>query len=262
MLRPRVVQALAALLALAVPSTRASAQHLHTNDRWRECAIVLDPSLTQGAWRQFAGELAVVTYFRPMASAAPLGRKHFEVGLVSWGTRIDDADAAWNDTFSHPDGEHDLVEGATLQFPGVAARAGVTDRADVGVYLTKAVGANYGVVGGQLQYALLHDAARHLAAAGRISVVRLFGPEDVRASTYGVELVASRELSRFAPYVGVAGYVARARETTPKVDLDDVNLLGAQATVGITARLSIMRLGAEFNLARVPTTSVKLAFGR
>ena len=260
--RPRVAQAAAVLLALTAFAPQASAQHLHTNDRWRECALVLDPHLTQGAWRQFAGELGVVTYFRPMASAAPLGRKHFEVGLLDWGSRIDDEDAAWNDTFSHPDATHHLVKGTTLHIPGLMARVGVTDRLDVGTYLTKAIGANYGFVGGQLQYALLHDTARHVAAAGRLSVVRLYGPEDVRASTYGVDLVVSREFARFAPYVGVSGYMARARETTPKVDLDDVSVFGAQATVGVSARLSVMRLGAEFSVARVPTTSVKLAFGR
>ena len=262
MMRPRIAQAAAALLALAAFAPRASAQHLHTNDRWRECAIVLDPSLTQGAWRQFVEELGIVTYFRPLASAAPMGRGHFEVGLLSWGTRIVDADAAWNDTFSHPDDAHELVEGATLQFPGVTARAGVTDRLDVGAYFTKALKANYGVVGGQVQYALLHDTTRHLAAAGRLSVVRLFGPEDVRASTYGLDLVVSREFSRIAPYVGVSGYMARGRETSPNVDLDDVTAFGAQAMVGVSARVSIARLGAEFNLARVPTTSVKLAIGR
>ena len=117
MMRPRIAQTAAVLLALAAFAPLASAQRLHTNDRWHECAIVLDPSLTQGAWRQFVDELGIVTYFRPLASAAPLGRGHFEVGLLNWGTRIDDADAAWNDTFSHPDDSHELVEGSTLPFP-------------------------------------------------------------------------------------------------------------------------------------------------
>jgi hypothetical protein len=261
-MRLRVAHALALILPLVALAPRASAQRLHTNDRWTECAIVLDPSLTRGAWKQFVDELGIVTYFRPVASAAALGRKHVEVGLLNWGTRIDDADAAWNDTFSHPDATHHLVEGATLYIPGLTARAGVTDRLDVGAYFTKAVGANYGFVGGQLQYALLNDAARHLAAAGRVSVVRLFGPEDMRASTYGLDFLVSREFSRFAPYVGVSGYMARARETTPKVDLDDVTAFGAQATMGVSARLSAVRLGAEFTLGKVPTTSVKLAFGR
>src|SRR5688500_2802769 len=143
----------ASLAAFAAP---ASAQHLHTNGRWDECAIVLSPHLTADSWRQFAKELGLVTYFRPLASAKPLGRGNGEVAIVQWGTRIDDGDAAWNDTFSHPDSTHYLFEGSILNIPGVMARVGVTDRLDVGAYFTKSIGANYGFIGGQVQYGLLN----------------------------------------------------------------------------------------------------------
>jgi hypothetical protein len=260
MTRP-VASRVAMVLCLAAFAPPLVAQKLHTNDRWRECALVLDPSLTRGAWRQFVSELGLVTYFRPLASARPMGRRHVEIGLVNAGTRIDDADPAWNDTFSHADSTHWLMEGSTLYIPGVVARAGVSDRVDVGAYFTKAVGANYGFVGGQLQYNLLNDAERHLAAAGRLSVVRLFGPEDLDATTYGLDVLVSRDISRFAPYLGVSGYLAHGRATTSKVDLPVENALGAQATVGVAARVSVVRLGAEFNLARVPGMSLKVAFG-
>jgi hypothetical protein len=247
-------------LALAAFAPQAGAQHLHTNHDWDECAIVLDPNLSPQAWRQFVRELGIVTYFRPMASAKPMGRRNFEIGLVDWGTRIDDADDAWNDTFSHPDSTHYLFEGSALHIPGLMARAGVTDRVDVGVYFTKNVRSNYGFVGGQVQYNVLDDPER-FSAAGRVSVVRLFGPEDMNATTYGLDLVVSKEVSRFEPYVGVSGYMARARETTSKVDLPTETAFGAQATVGVTARVSVLRLGAEYYVARVPGVSIKIAFG-
>lgn len=247
-----------AVLAFAPP---LYAQKLHTNHRWHQCAIVLDSSLTQGAWHQFTRELGLVSYFRPLTSAAPLGRRNVEIGLLRWGTRINDADAAWNDTFSHPDSTHWLMEGNSLDIPGLMARAGITDRVDVGAYFTKAPGANYGLMGGQLQYSLVNDPDRRLAAAGRVSVVRLFGPDDMQASTYGLDFVVSKDVSRFAPYVGVSGYLARAKETTTKVDLRDENVFGAQATVGIAARVSVMRIGAEYNIAKVPGMSMKVAVG-
>lgn len=254
----------AATVALCLTGfvSRVSAQHLHTNDRWDECAIVLAPSLTPAAWRQFVSELGIVTYFRPMASAKPLGRKHFEIGLLDWGTQIDDADAAWNDTFSHPDSAHYLFEGSALHIPGLMARAGITDRVDVGMYFSKNLNSNYGFVGGQVQYAVLTDTERKLSAAGRVSIVRLFGPADVQASTYGLDFLVSTEISRFEPYLGVSGYMARGRETTSKVDLDAETAFGAQATVGITARVSVLRLGAEYHAAKVPGMSMKVALGR
>lgn len=260
MIRPVVSTATIALCLVGfVPQLLA--QHLHTNRRWKECAIVLDPGLTQAAWGQFVSEIGLVTYFRPLASAKPLGRKNFEIGLLNGGTRIDDADPAWNDTFSHPDSTHWLFEGDALYIPGVVARVGVTDKVDVGAYYTRNFNANYGFAGGQVQYSLLDDAERNVAAAGRVSVVRLFGPEDMKATTYGLDFVVSREYSRFSPYAGVSGYLAHARETTSKVDLDAETAVGVQATVGVTARVSVLRLGAEFNLAKVPGVAMKVAVG-
>lgn len=257
----RFIPAVAVALSLTGFGQPASAQHLHTNHRWEECSIVLDPSLTPAAWRQFVSELGIVTYFRPMTSAKPMGKRNFEIGLLNWGTQIDDSDDAWNDTFSHPDSTHYLAEGSALYIPGLTARVGISERVDLGVYFTKNVNANYGFVGGQVQYAVLADPERKLSAAGRLSVVQLFGPEDMKASTYGLDFLVSKEISRFEPYVGVSGYMARARETTSKVDLDDETAFGAQATVGITARVSLLRLGAEYHLAKVPGVSMKIAVG-
>ena len=255
------IYAVSAALSIAGFVSRASAQHLHTNHRWDECAIVLDPSLTPDAWRQFVTELGIVSYFRPMASAKPLGRGKFEVGLLDWSTRIDDSDPAWNDTFSHPDSAHYLFEGSALHIPGVTARVGITDRVDLGMYFTKNVNSNYGFFGGQVQYAVMTDTERKLSAAGRFSIVRLFGPDDMRASTYGLDFLVSREIAMLEPYVGVSGYMSRGRETTTKVDLENETAFGAQATLGIAARVSVLRLGAEYHLARVPGVSLKVAVG-
>jgi hypothetical protein len=155
-----------------------------------------------------------------------------------------------------------LFEGSALHIPGVIARAGITDRVDLGAYFTKSIGANYGFVGGQVQYNLLNDTKRHLAAATRVSAVHVYGPEDMTATTYGLDFLVSKRISMFAPYAGVSGYMVRARETTTNVDLDDETAFGAQATVGVAARVSVVRLGAEFYAAKVSGMSLKVAFGR
>lgn len=256
-----IAPGLIAALSLAAFAPQLAAQHLHTNDRWEECAIVLAPHITQGTFRQFTREVGLVTYFRPLVSAAPMGRRNFEVALLDWGTRIDDATPQWNDTFSHPDSTHWLFEGSALRIPGLMVRGGVTDRLDVGAYWTRSFGANYGFLGGQVQYNLVNDTRRQLAAAGRMSVVRVYGPEDVSATTYGLDLVASKAISIFEPYVGVSGYLATARETTSKVDLEGENILGARGTIGVAARVSVLRLGAEYSVAKVPGLALKAGFG-
>jgi hypothetical protein len=259
------------LAAIALIHTPADAQSrrpkLHIDPQWEECSFRLDPALTQAAWRQFTREAGLVAYFRPLADARPMRRGHFELAAVQWQTGIDDADAAWNDTFVHPDSTHWLFDGDGLAFPGFTARAGVTDRTDVGLYLTRNPGANYGFYGAQVQRSLVGSATGDWAAAARASFIRMYGPADLDFSVYGVDLLASRTLplTRWAtvsPYAGVSGYLSTAHEKTTAVTLDDERVGGAQAMLGATMRLSAARLGVEYSVARVRSFSLKVGIGR
>lgn len=269
-----VVGVVGAVLAM---SQSAAAQHvhggeedgplLHVNPRWSECSFQLDASLTQAAWRQFTGEAGVVTYLRPLADAAPLGRGRFEVSVLQWKTGIDDHDAAWNDTFVHPDSTHRLFEGSGLKFPGLTVRVGVADRTDVGAYFTKNPNANYGFYGAQVQRNLLGGAESEWAAAARLSFVSVFGPEDVAFRVYGLDLVTSRRfpVSRrlsISPYAVVSASLSRSHEKSAVVSLADESVMGAQAAAGVAVRLSGARVAAEYAVSRVPSFSLKVGVGR
>ena len=258
-------------VAAAVVSSPAAAQDgrpkLHVSTRWKECSLQLDPALTQSAWHQFTQEAGLVAYFRPLADARPMGRGHYELSVLQWSTGIHDGDAAWNDTFVHPDSTHWLTEGSSLAFPGLALRAGVTRSTDVGVYLTKNFKANYGFYGAQLQQSLVPQGTRDWAVAARASFTSLYGPKDLDLTVYGVDLVASRTLavSRWAtlsPYAGVSSYLATSHEKTPLVALRDERVAGAQGMVGAAVQLGAARLGIEYNVARVNSFSMKVGVGR
>ena len=263
---------LAVAMAIALIGTPAAAfgqsnhPHLHINPRWKECSIQLDGSLTQAAWRQFTQEAGLVAYFRPLSDAQPMGKGKYEVSLLQWQTGIDDHEAAWNDTFVHPDSTHWLFEGSGLKFPGLMVRAGVSNKTDIGVYLTKNINANYGFYGAQVQQNLLNT-SNSWSAATRLSFVSLYGPEDVDFSVIGWDVVASREfaLNRWAalsPYAGVSSYMTMSREKSPLVDLDNEYVGGSQAMVGAVLQLSGARLAMEYNAARVNSISMKVGFGR
>lgn len=239
--------------------------HLHVSDRWKECSFQLHSSLTQAAWRQFTQEAGLVAYFRPITDARPMGKGNWEVSLLQWETGIDDTDSAWNDTFVHPDSTHWLFEGRGLKFPGFTARAGVSDRVDVGIYLTKNPNANYGFYGANVQYNFARNEAKGLAASVRASFVSLFGPEDLDLTVFGADLLASKSYSMrgvsLSPYVGVSSYLSTSHEKTAAVSLSDETVVGARAMVGITSEFSIARIGAEYSLARVNSLSLKVGFG-
>jgi hypothetical protein len=240
---------------------------LHVNPRWKECSFQLDAALTRAAWRQFTGEAAVVTYFRPLTGAKPMGAGKFEVSVLQWKTGIDDSEAAWNDTFVHPDSSHWLFEGSGLEFPGLTVRAGVSSRTDVGVYVTKSPGANYGFYGAQLQQNLAREGLGRMSVATRLSFVSMYGPEDVEFSVYGADLLASREFvvwggrAAVSPYSVVSASLGRSQEKSSVVDLEDANVFGAQATVGLEARLWKTKVAAEYGFARVSSFSLKVGMG-
>jgi hypothetical protein len=259
-------------VAIAISSSPVAAQssehpHLHINPRWKECSFQLDPSLTQAAWRQFTREAGVVSYFRPLTSAQPMGRGKLEVSVLQYDTGIDDHDAAWNDTFVHPDAEHWLFEGSGLKFPGLTLRAGVSAKTDVGVYLTKNPNANYGFYGAQVQHNLAGGADREWNASARVSFVSMYGPEDLDFSVYGADLVASRKIAvtgwaDLSPYAGVSTYLARSHEKAAAVRLDDEHALGAQAMIGAELRVSHARIAAEYSAASVRSISLKIGLAR
>jgi hypothetical protein len=278
MSRQLLIATLAAAAALAIFGSPAHAQHshgsgsggdrpvLHVNPRWKECSFQLDGSLTREAWTQFTGEAGLVTYFRPLVDAAPMGARRFEVALVQWSTAVDDAAPAWNDTFVHPDSTHWLFDGDRLPIPGLLARVGLTDRTDAGFYFTKNPRANYGFYGAQVQHTFV-DGWRDWSAAARLSMVSMFGPEELDFSVYGFDLVASRKYAvgtriSVSPYVVLSSSWSRSREKSPNVDLPEENVFGSHPALGAVAQFSVARVAVEYSAAKVNTLSIKVGVAR
>ena len=263
---PAILAAVAIVAVQTSAAAQSSRPKLHINPRWHECSFQLDPSLTQSAWHQFTQEAGLVAYFRPLSDARPMGKGKFEVSLLQWKTGIDDSEAAWNDTFVHPDSAHWLFEGNGLKFPGLMVRAGVTSKTEAGIYFTKSPGANYGFVGGQVQHSLAGSASSPWAAAARATFVSIYGPEDLSFNVVGIDLLASRSfaLRRWAvvsPYAGVSTYLASSHERSSVVTLDNEHVMGAQGMVGAALQLSAVRLGVEYNVSRVNSLSLKVGIG-
>jgi hypothetical protein len=236
---------------------------LHVNTRWEECSIQLDPSLTQDEWHRFTKEAGLVTYFRPLADARSMGVGRFEISVLQWNTRIDETAGAWNNTFVHPREDHWLIGGEQLPFPGLTLRAGLTNKIDAGVFWGMRPGANYGVFGGQIQYNFVNDSVKNWAASSRIGFNNLYGPDDLNLTVYGLDLLASKTLKLFSkvslsPYAGVSTYLSHSHEKTDAVNLNDENVLGVQSMVGSAVQISVIRLGVEYNMAKVNSLSYKI----
>ena len=47
-------------------------------------------------------------------------------------------------------------------------------------------------------------------AAARFTFTAMFGPEDLNHSVVGLDVLASKDISRFSPYDGVSGYMVKS----------------------------------------------------
>jgi len=238
--------------------------HLHLNPKWEQCSFQLDSSLTQSAFNQFSKEAGLVVYHRPLMDAKPLGKGHFDLSIVQTKTRIDEDKEAWNDTFVHPDSTHWLIDGPALPIPGLMLRAGVTNKIDAGIFWTKSFGANYSICSGQIQYNFLNKEEKGFYSSARVSAAFIYGPKDIRFSTYGIDLIGSKSFKLYkswlsiSPYLGASSYMTRAIEKSDVVNLNAANKFGAQAFGGALLNVWAFRIAAEYNFSKVPTYSMRI----
>ncbi len=234
------------------------AQELHVNHDLKSCSIELDPALTQSQFHKFTREAAQVFTFKLMSPAEPLGAKTFQIGIDYSITPINDADPAWNNTFSHPHETHYL--GDQLAFPKLFGRMGVTDRIDVGFYFTKNPDANYGFMGGEMKYALFMKPEKPVGMAVRATYATLLGVEDMNFHLWGVDLSASKKIGVLTPYLGIGANLGRGIETTSKVNLRNETVLTPRGIIGTQLSLSFFSLTAEMDVATVSTVSFRTGF--
>jgi hypothetical protein len=72
------------------------------------------------------------------------------------------------------------------------------------------------------------------------------------------DVIGSRDLGMFTPYVGLTAAYYSASETTSKVDLDGANGLAFQALVGTQFQWKALSIAAEYDVARLNMFSLKV----
>ena len=252
------------LLAPAAALAHGSDGHaidppLHVDPTLEDCSVIFSADLTQDAFRRFVREFGSVSAFKPNATAAPLGRGGFTFGLEQLSFSLDDHSDAWNDTFSHPDAEHEL--GDEQSFPLARARVGVTGKLDLGAFWTRNMNANYGWLGLEARYAFANsggDSPVHFAARAAYTKTLYVHDMDMHALT--AELAGSRTLwNRLTPYAYVGGDVVFARERSDVVALHSETQVVPHVVGGAELRLGHLMLGGEVSVAALTSYQLRVA---
>jgi hypothetical protein len=224
----------------------------------KSCSMVIDPSLTQSQWHEFAKQAGTMTSFKSLAPANTLGRMHFQVAIDYSSTPVDQHDLAWINTFTHPDETCPL--GDAVVIPTLRASMGITDNIDVGGFWTVARDANYGLVGGEVKYAFLQESEKFPAAAVRASATILTGVPDFNLNIYSADVLASKQIAMFTPYAGIKTNLVIGTETTSKVDLDTEVIPVVQGYAGIVCNIWLLSVAAEYNVSSVNTLALAVGF--
>jgi len=256
---------LVALMMMAPATALAHGAHgagdppLHVDPTLKDCSVVFSADLTQDAFRRFAREFGSVSAFKANAPAAPLGRGHFMLGLEQLNFTVEEHSDAWNDTFAHPNADHDL--GADKSFPLARVRVGVADKLDLGAYWTRNVNANYGWLGLEAKYGFAHsDGETPVHFAARLAYTKTLYVHDMDMHTITAELASSRTYwNVLTPFLYLGSDVVIARERSDVVALHAETQVVPHAIAGAELRWWHMAIGGQVVAATVPSYQFSVA---
>lgn len=232
---------------------------LHVDPNVKDCSVEFSADLTQDAFRRFAREFGSLSAFKPNAPAATLGRGGVTLGIEQLNFTVEEHAAAWNDTFVHPNADHEL--GADKSFPLARVRVGVADKLDVGAYWSRNPNANYGWLGLEAKYGFAQSAgATPVSFAARLAYTKTLYVHDMDMHTITAELASSRTYwNRLTPFLYLGSDVVIARERSDVVALHSETLIVPHAIAGAELRWWRLALGGEVALATVPSYQFSVA---
>ena len=250
----------AALLLLSAAPLAAQSAHppLHEDPFVDDCSVRFASTLTQAAYHRFVREFGSVSAFKQASSPGTLGKGRVLFAIEYMSFTIDDRADAWNDTFTHPHGEHPL--GSTVRFPKLKLRVGLTDNLDVGAFYTRNFSANYGFAGIDGTYRVLTESERSAASvAVRGAYTKTLHVTDMEMHALTVDVSVGRRLGSVArPYAGVGADLVLARETSDAVSLRRETIVAPHLLGGVEVGLGRMVLGAELTLGARPSVQVQV----
>jgi hypothetical protein len=250
-------------VVLLLPATALAGHpfdpNLNVDPSVEDCSVRFAPDLTQAAFRRFAREFGSVSAFKQASPPTTLGQWGFSAGVEYISFSVEDKSAAWNDTFTHPDGHHPL--GANQAFPKLRLRVGVTDELDVGAFYTENPEANYGWLGLEAKYGILRQGEdMPIALAVRGAYTKTLYVADMNMHALSADVSVGRTFWKvFTPYLGLGSDAVLVRETSDAVDLQSERLVVPHATAGFEVRYWHVAIGAEAQLSALTSYQAQVS---
>ncbi|MDM8567768.1 hypothetical protein QUF74_19240 [Candidatus Halobeggiatoa sp. HSG11] len=215
--------------------------------------IEFTDAISQNQFEEFTKEFGTALLFNPMAPAEPLGMLGFDVALETVVTDISDEQEFWINLVS----DNDPV--AYLPVPRLHVQKGLPFNIDVGAMYVSVPSTNIKLWGLEAKYAILEGSTLTPALSVRASYTNLSGVDDVSIDTQALDILVSKGFLMFTPYAGASIFRVNGSENTDIVELDDVNVTGYRALVGMqVSPFPLMIINAEVSLGEVPQYGLKI----
>ncbi len=166
--------------------------------------------LGQDEFHALAGDLGAAFSYKGVTPATPLGALGFDIGVEATDTRLEH-----DSLFARAGGGSQ----SHLFVPKLHVYKGLPFGFDIGAFVGGASALGASVFGVDARWALVDDGLAAPAVAVRLSGTRTSGMGNLQVSTAAVDLMASKKLTLFTPYLG--GGVVRAKASVEGAGLDD-----------------------------------------
>lgn len=218
--------------------------------------ISLLSTMSNNTFKDVVKEAGTVIAYRGIAPAEPQGLTGFDIGVESSFFKVDEN--VWSEVVS------DVP--TYLPVPRVHVRKGLPFGIDLGASYSTVPASNIKVIGGELQYAILDGGVALPALSVRGHYSTLLGVDDLDLKTYGADVVASKGILMFTPYIG-AGVLRTdgsysGTNATLKTTLQDQSVTTPRVFGGVQVAIALLRLTLDAEYAdEVPVYTAKASIG-
>ncbi|NIQ96796.1 MAG: hypothetical protein GWO11_08020 [Desulfuromonadales bacterium] len=202
-------------------------------------------------------EAGIVTAYRGIAPAEPLGLLGFDIGVETSVVDIDTS--TWDPVIDAGQSDPPSV----LPIPRIHARKGLPFNIDVGASYASVPDSNIEIVGAELQWALLEGTMATPALAVRGHYGTLGGVDDLDIETYGADALVSKGFAMLTPYAGLGIMEIDGRytgdDTTLQDILEDQTKTETRIFGGVQISIALLALTLEAEYSEIPVYSGKLS---
>jgi opacity protein-like surface antigen len=220
--------------------------------------FTIPSDLGNDTFKSLVKEAGAMVAYRSVAPAEPGGLTGFDIGVAASFVEVDTD--VWDQVFESQDTP------GYVTIPKVHLRKGLPFGIDIGASYSMVPDSNIEVLGGEIQIALMDGSAALPALALRGHYSTLLGVDDLDLEVYGGDVVLSKGLLMFTPYIG-AGMLQTKGEYTGNIDelkstLKDQDETTTRFFGGVQIAMALLRITLDAEYAdEVPVYTAKVSLG-